>query len=466
MNNQYGGTIKKYFTVDFMIALSYLKKHKKNYRAIKDQQLTIAAKANIFICIIFCLFWTIYFAFAQMWLIVYMDVFFTLVSIFSLFLIYIRRISAGILLSQIVLLAFPVVFCLIFDVATLDRPRVAHLFLPAGAILGYLNYRRDPSFLQIVLIILSIVCFIFFSGSSFTLDSAIPLSENIRDHGGWIATCVATLMICISIYAMQLEIQTENTMVQDLRLALAKEQFELFYQPQMNSSEKIIGAEVLLRWHHPVLGYIPTKDFIPAAETFDLMPEIGEWVLVQGIKVLQDWSEKEATKNLTLSINISADHFMQPNFEQTVIAMVQKYEVKPAQLILEITESIALNNCVSVIEKMHFLSKHGIQLSLDDFGTGYSSLSYLQKMPIRQIKIDRSFVQAALDDKRSNKLVTGIIKIGLDLNLQVLVEGIETAEQFSAFKNNGCTEFQGYLWGCPMPLNDFLKQLPHLNDLN
>ncbi|KUM12381.1 diguanylate phosphodiesterase [Acinetobacter calcoaceticus] len=446
-----------------MIALSYLKKHKKNYRAIKDQQLTIAAKANIFICIIFCLFWTIYFAFAQMWLIVYMDVFFTLVSIFSLFLIYIRRISAGILLSQIVLLAFPVVFCLIFDVATLDRPRVAHLFLPAGAILGYLNYRRDPSFLQIVLIILSIACFIFFSGSSFTLDSAIPLSENIRDHGGWIATCVATLMICISIYAMQLEIQTENTMVQDLRLALAKEQFELFYQPQMNSSEKNIGAEVLLRWHHPVLGYIPTKDFIPAAETFDLMPEIGEWVLVQGIKVLQDWSEKEATKDLTLSINISADHFMQPNFEQTVIAMVQKYEVNPAQLILEITESIALNNCVSVIEKMHFLSKHGIQLSLDDFGTGYSSLSYLQKMPIRQIKIDRSFVQAALDDKRSNKLVTGIIKIGLDLNLQVLVEGIETAEQFSAFKNNGCTEFQGYLWGCPMPLNDFLKQLSHFN---
>ncbi|MBM7141987.1 MULTISPECIES: EAL domain-containing protein [Acinetobacter] len=455
--------MKKYFTVDFMIALSYLKKHKKNYRAIKDQQLTIAAKANIFICIIFCLFWTIYFAFAQMWLIVYMDVFFTLVSIFSLFLIYIRRISAGILLSQIVLLAFPVVFCLIFDVATLDRPRVAHLFLPAGAILGYLNYRRDPSFLQIVLIILSIACFIFFSGSSFTLDSAIPLSENIRDHGGWIATCVATLMICISIYAMQLEIQTENTMVQDLRLALAKEQFELFYQPQMNSSEKIIGAEVLLRWHHPVLGYVPTKDFIPAAETFDLMPEIGEWVLVQGVKVLQDWSEKEATKDLTLSINISADHFMQPNFEQTVIAMVQKYEVNPAQLILEITESIALNNCVSVIEKMHFLSKHGIQLSLDDFGTGYSSLSYLQKMPIRQIKIDRSFVQAALDDKRSNKLVTGIIKIGLDLNLQVLVEGIETAEQFSAFKNNGCTEFQGYLWGCPMPLNDFLKQLSHFN---
>ncbi|ENU08753.1 hypothetical protein F997_02201 [Acinetobacter calcoaceticus NIPH 13] len=457
------GPMKKYFTVDFMIAPSYLKKHKKNYRAIQDQQLTIAAKANIFICIIFCFFWTIYFAFAQMWLIVYMDVFFTLVSIFSLFLIYIRRISAGILLSQVVLLAFPVVFCLIFDVATLDRPRVAHLFLPAGAILGYLNYRRDPSFLQIVLIILSIASFIFFSGSSFTLDSAIPLSENIRDHGGWIATCVATLMICISIYAMQLEIQTENTMVQDLRLALAKEQFELFYQPQINASETLIGAEALLRWQHPVLGYVPTKDFIPAAETFGLMPEIGEWVLVQGFKVLQDWSEKEETKDLTLSINISADHFMQPNFEQTVIAMVQKYEVNPAQLILEITESIALNNCVSVIEKMHFLSKNGIQLSLDDFGTGYSSLSYLQKMPIRQIKIDRSFVQAALDDKRSNKLVTGIIKIGLDLNLQVLVEGIETTEQFSAFKNNGCTEFQGYLWGCPMPLNDFLKELPHFN---
>ena len=119
-----------------------------------------------------------------------------------------------------------------------------------------------------------------------------------------------------------------------------------------------------------------------------------------------------------------------------------------------------------MVEKMNFLSKEGIQLSLDDFGTGYSSLSYLQKMPIRQIKIDRSFVQAALDDKRSNKLVTGIIKIGLDLNLRVLVEGIETAEQFGVFKNNGCTEFQGYLWGCPMPLNDFVKQIAHFKMKN
>lgn len=454
--------MKKYFTVDvFMIASSYFKKRKKNYRTVKDQQLTIAAKANIFICIIFCFFWTIYFAFSQMWLIVYMDIFFTLISIFSLFLIYINRISAGILLSQSVLLVFPVVFCLFFDIATVDRPQVAHLFLPAGAILGYLNYRRDPSYLQFILILLSIGCFIFFSGSSFNLESAIPLSEDIRDHGGWIATCVATLMICISIYTMQLEIQIENSMVKDLRLALAKQLFELFYQPQVNASETLIGAEALLRWHHPVSGYIPTKDFIPSAQSFGLMPEIGEWVLAQACKILQDWSKKAETKDLTLSINISPDHFMQLNFEQTLIGLIQQYEVNPSRLILEITENIALTNCVSMIEKMQFLSKQGVQLSLDDFGTGYSSLSYLQKMPISQIKIDRSFVQAALDDKRSNKLVTGIIKIGLDLNLRVLVEGIETHEQFSAFKSNGCTEFQGYLWGCPMPLNDFLKLLSH-----
>lgn len=454
--------MKKYFTVDvFMIASSYFKKRKKNYRTVKDQQLTIAAKANIFICIIFCLFWTIYFAFSQMWLIVYMDIFFTLISIFSLFLIYINRISAGILLSQSVLLVFPVVFCLFFDIATVDRPQVAHLFLPAGALLGYLNYRRDPSYLQFILILLSIGCFIFFSGSSFNLESAIPLSEDIRDHGGWIATCVATLMICISIYTMQLEIQIENSMVKDLRLALAKQQFELFYQPQVNASETLIGAEALLRWHHPVSGYIPTKDFIPSAQSFGLMPEIGEWVLAQACKILQDWSRKAETKDLTLSINISPDHFMQPKFEQTLIGLIQQYDINPSRLILEITENIALTNCVSMIEKMQFLSKQGVQVSLDDFGTGYSSLSYLQKMPISQIKIDRSFVQAALDDKRSNKLVTGIIKIGLDLNLRVLVEGIETHEQFSAFKSNGCTEFQGYLWGCPMPLNDFLKLLSH-----
>ncbi|EHU1702792.1 EAL domain-containing protein [Acinetobacter baumannii] len=438
---------------------SYLKNSKHLHRAKKDQQLTLAAKANIFICILFCIFWTIYFSLFGMWTIVYMDIVFTSISIFSLFLIYINQISAGTLLSQIVLFTFPVIFCLVFDVATPEYPRVSHLFLPAGALLGYLNYRRNPSYFQFILILLSIAAFIFFSGSSFTLDSAIPLSEDIRDHGGWLATCIATLMLCTSIYVMQLDIQVENTLVQDLRLALSKNEFELFFQPQTNASEEFIGAEVLLRWRHPISGYIPTKDFIPTAETFELMPEIGAWVLDEACKILHDWSKQESTKNLTLSINISADHFMQPNFEQIVICLVQKNDVNPSKLILEITESIALNNIIGVIEKMEFLSKNGIQISIDDFGTGYSSLSYLQKMPINQIKIDRSFVQAALDNKRSYTLIKGIIKIGLDLDLQVLAEGIETIEQFDAFRRNGCTMFQGYLWGRPMPLSDFLNKI-------
>ena len=181
----------------FMVVLSYLKNQNKHFNAVKNQQITIAAKANIIICIAFCLFWTIYFSFAEMWFIVCIDIFFTTMSIFSLFLIYIHRISAGILVSQIVLFVFPVVFCSIFDVATIDHPRVAHLFLPAGAILGYLNYRRDPNALQLILIILSIAAFIFFSGSAFTLDGEIPLAESIRAYGGWIAISVATLMICI-----------------------------------------------------------------------------------------------------------------------------------------------------------------------------------------------------------------------------------------------------------------------------
>ncbi len=141
-------------------------------------------------------------------------------------------------------------------------------------------------------------------------------------------------MICISIYTMQLEIQIEDSMAKDLRLALGKEQFELFYQPQVNASEKLIGAEALLRWHHPVLGSVPTQDFIPAAQTLGLMPEIGTWVLAQACKVLQDWSKQEQTKDLTLSINISADHFMQANFEETVICMIHRYDINPSRLIL------------------------------------------------------------------------------------------------------------------------------------
>jgi diguanylate cyclase (GGDEF)-like protein/PAS domain S-box-containing protein len=246
----------------------------------------------------------------------------------------------------------------------------------------------------------------------------------------------------------------------DMRIAIEKNQFQLFYQIQVDQMGYALGAEALIRWMHPERGIISPAEFIPLAEESSLIFPIGQWVMETACKQLKVWEQGETTKYLTLSVNVSARQFHQVDFVNQVKTCVQAYEIKPELFKLELTESMLLEDVEDVIAKMNALSAIGVSLSLDDFGTGYSSLQYLKRLPLNQLKIDQSFVRDIIADKNDQAIVKTIITMATGLGLSVIAEGIETQDQFHTLKIHGCDKFQGYYFGKPIPIEQFEASLP------
>lgn len=237
-----------------------------------------------------------------------------------------------------------------------------------------------------------------------------------------------------------------------LRKAIEENQLALHYQPQVDTTRnKIVGIEALLRWYHPTLGYIPPDQFIPLAEETGLIIPIGEWVLRTACEQSKRW-QQTGYPTLTMAVNISVRQFMSRNFLGVFQSILVETELDPQQLELEITESMASD--VQYTQKMLFqLQNLGVRVSIDDFGTGYSSLSYLSSLPINKLKIDRQFL-AELSDK--NKAVTKtVIALAKSLDLEVLAEGVETAEHVQFLQEHGCALVQGFYYYKPMPAADF-----------
>jgi len=240
----------------------------------------------------------------------------------------------------------------------------------------------------------------------------------------------------------------------------------LFYQIQMREAEedglfRTCGAEVLIRWNHPERGFVSPADFIPLAEETGDILAIGQWVLEEACRQLMKWQTNELTRNLVLAINVSAKQFRQANFVSQVQAVLQRYKINPKLIKLELTESLLLDDIEDTIATMTALNRIGIKFSLDDFGTGYSSLQYLKRLPLDQLKIDQSFVRDIASDSSDKAIVRTIIVMAQSLNLNVIAEGVETKEQLTFLVNNSCYHFQGYLFGKPMPIDEFeslLKQ--------
>ena len=192
---------------------------------------------------------------------------------------------------------------------------------------------------------------------------------------------------------MQTALEARAAMEEDLRQALEKQQFHLYYQIQVDSMGRPLGAEVLLRWQHPERGLVSPMQFIPLAEETGLIVPIGLWVLQTACAQLKEWQNDALTRDLTLAVNVSAKQFRQADFVAQVQRVLLESGAKPSQLKLELTESIVLENVEDTITKMREIKKIGVSFSMDDFGTGYSSLQYLKRLPLDQIKIDQSFVR-------------------------------------------------------------------------
>lgn len=255
--------------------------------------------------------------------------------------------------------------------------------------------------------------------------------------------------------AMQTMITARAALETDLREDLKMERLLLHYQPQVDHEGKLLGAEALARWPHTQRGMISPSEFIPVAESTGLILPLGALMLRTACRQLASWTADPATERLTIAINVSALQMRQKNFVDEIRGIIEQTGANPHRLKIELTESTLVSNVDDVIAKMDQLKAIGIGFSLDDFGTGYSSLSYLKRLPLDQLKIDRSFVKDVLVDSNDAAIAQMIIALSKSLGLSVIAEGVETEEQYAFLAQHGQLNYQGYLFGRPLPAEDF-----------
>jgi diguanylate cyclase (GGDEF)-like protein/PAS domain S-box-containing protein len=261
---------------------------------------------------------------------------------------------------------------------------------------------------------------------------------------------------------LQAAVNIRASMEEDLRQGIKSNQFMLYYQPQVEDG-RLIGAEALVRWNHPRLGVLLPGEFIQLAEQSRLILPLGNWVLGAACRQIAAWAGDNRSAGIVLAVNISTLQLRQADFVDEVLGALERSGANPRNLKLELTESMLVDDVEDVIAKMTVLRTHGLRFSVDDFGTGYSSLTYLKRLPLDQLKIDRSFVRDLLVDLSSAAIAQTIISLSQIMGLSVIAEGVETEEQLNLLAKLGCHSFQGYLFSPPVPLEKFEQFLPGFN---
>ena len=254
---------------------------------------------------------------------------------------------------------------------------------------------------------------------------------------------------------MQIEVSRRTKIENALRKAMDSNTLRLHLQPQVSADGKIVSLEALLRMTDPVLGEIPPADFIPVAETSGLIVLLGSQVVEKACELLAQWQQMEHMQGLTLAVNVSPRQFHHPAFAEHVVSCLQRHQVPASSLVLEVTESLLIEDVETTGAKMQLLRQQGVRFALDDFGTGYASLSYLKRLPLEQLKIDKAFVSDLLSDQNDDAIVRMILALGKSLDIQVVAEGVETLEQVTRLQQMGCNYFQGYYFGRPQPADEW-----------
>ncbi|MCB1860698.1 MAG: EAL domain-containing protein [Gammaproteobacteria bacterium] len=259
---------------------------------------------------------------------------------------------------------------------------------------------------------------------------------------------------------MKAAFHRQLSMENGIRKALEKKEFELFYQPQVDVMEgRVCGMEALIRWNHPERGVLLPDQFIPLSEETGLIVEIGNWVLDSACRELKAWRLQGVSDDVQMAVNISAAQLMQPEFERTVLDIMAKHGVSGRQLELEITENILMQDMDQAVSKFQQLAANGVRVAVDDFGIGYSSLSYLHSLPLNTLKIDRSFISGVQAAKDRSSIVTAVLAMARELNLEVVVEGVERKAQVDYLRRLECSKAQGFFLGRPGPSEEIRELL-------
>ncbi len=264
--------------------------------------------------------------------------------------------------------------------------------------------------------------------------------------------------------AMQADVQERLALEQDLKKAMAEGQLAAFVQPQVDAQGVVVGGELLMRWSHPVRGSVPPARFIPIAESSALILPMGAWMIEKACDAIAQLEAARVARGgvgepLSISVNVSQRQFRQDDFVERVRNVLAQTGATPSCLILEVTESLLIENLDDTIARMTELVQLGVRFSIDDFGTGYSSLAYLKRLPLYELKIDKSFVQDTPDDPSDTAIVQSILSVARHLNLRVVAEGVETRAQADFLAASQCDCLQGYLFGRPEPLAGWLDRI-------
>jgi EAL domain-containing protein (putative c-di-GMP-specific phosphodiesterase class I) len=422
--------------------------HKRRVRLT----LHVGAYAMIFLGII----WGAFFYHHGALLIVAMDVLVTILGAITLALTkknYIRIASYLMLTSLFVILCTSMLF---LDIPNAYAPRSQHHFLFTLAFCAYLILQDERKWIRLGFSLAFILAYLVFASSTIGIPSIYAVPDSIRIGGSWFNNFMAIFILCLVVYIMLSDFAIRSQLELDLGKALVMgNQLELHYQPQVNREGVVYGSEALVRWHHPERGLVAPDEFIPLAERTGMIIPLGHWVLNTACTQLATWAASTETAHLTVSVNISALQFRQANFLEQVLSVVERTDIDPTKLKLEVTENIMIENVDSVIMKMQALNATGITISLDDFGISYSSLSYLKRLPLDQLKIDRSFVTDILSNTKDAAIARTITALARDLNLMVIAEGVENEAQLNYLMANGCFAFQGFLISKALPINEF-----------
>ncbi|MFC4278663.1 putative bifunctional diguanylate cyclase/phosphodiesterase [Achromobacter aloeverae] len=283
-----------------------------------------------------------------------------------------------------------------------------------------------------------------------TPDDLLKFADTAMYH----AKSLGRNQYCFFETSMKTHGASHLALLQDLRLALKRQEFELHYQPKFRAPDgPLTGVEALLRWRHPKRGMIMPDDFIPLAERTGQIVTIGEWVIDEACRQLADWRARGRT-DLTMAVNISPVQFAHANFIAAVRGAMERHRIGADLLVLEITETTAMRDVEASLATLRQLRELGVRISIDDFGTGYSSLLYLKRLPASELKIDRGFISDLTADSEDAAIVSSIIALGETLNLNIVAEGVETDDQQALLTQLGCDSLQGYLLGRPAPARD------------